>query len=60
MTILCGVVIISNSVLWSLNEGCVPRVCIGYMTNGFSDICYSRWQWYFQGSVCILKKWNSF
>ena len=23
--------------LWSLYEGCVPRVCIGYITNGFND-----------------------
>ena len=23
--------------LWSLYEGCVPRVCIGYKTNGFND-----------------------
>ena len=23
--------------LWSLYEGCVPKVCIGYITNGLND-----------------------
>ena len=36
MTIPCCVVIIRNSVLWSLYEGCVPKVCIGYITNGLN------------------------